>query len=324
MLPIYTDSKLRVDPRKSDLATQDALFLNPNESINNKYSRWLVACKFMIAANWQVPGCRIPENMHFYVDDQQNLCALVWDVHDQSTRGIVQHCHQIETADVRKYRHLGMERENATKSQKSDTSEQKEKEIEHAMVYIVRIPMFYYHRHLDGSFYKVCCRAAGHLYGRHHYGHPLFHILFKNIANFDSFQLTVPMVPLRGSLHAMLCQFGLGVDAQDRTKEMRMSEREFTAFLGLYDCWKEMCRRTECRKMVYKCADSHSDVLGVIMQLAGLDVMDDHDVVTWCDTFQSTSTAYKQYKEELRGQTTIMEEMAEMAEMTTICEVRRH
>jgi len=315
-IPKYSDHKLRVNPKASAFAAEDCLFLNPGGEVINdhrsKYTQWVLACKFIIAANWKVEGSRIPPNMHFFVDDQQNICALVENENSPVTNDVVRHCSQIDTAMVRKYRRQRMDNEMNKVSDSEDSGDSEDDDlvaIHHDMVYIVRIPAVYYDQNLQSSFYSVCCRAAQYLQKRQHYGHPLFQILFKNIANFDSFQLTVPMVSLRGTLYAMFCQFGLGVFAHDDLKKHHaMSRMEFRAFLGLYDCWKEIERREQCRKVMYRCSSSSGqngngidlDVMKLIVHWTGLEEMDDVALLQWTDNFERRSTAYKQYKAELR------------------------
>jgi len=312
-IPKYGDHKLRVNPKASAFAAEDGLFLNPGGGVindhRNKYTQWVLACKFIIAANWKVEGSRIPQNMHFFVDDQQNICALVENENSPVTNDVVRHCNQIETAMVRKYRRQRMDNEMNKAFDSDDSGDSEDDDlvsIHDDMVYIVRIPAVYYDQNLHSSFYSVCCRAAKHLQKRQNYGHPLFQILFKNIANFDSFQLTVPMVSLRGTLYAMFCQFGLGVFAHDDLqKDHVMNRLEFRAFLGLYDCWKEIGRREQCRKVMYRCSSEKNgidlDVMKLIVGWTGLEEMDDYALLKWTDNFDRRSSEYKEYKTELRA-----------------------
>merc|ERR1719410_2201771 len=88
-VPKFTDSKLRRSAEQSVLTANDELFLNTNHSMSDKSIQWVIACKFVIAANWKVSACRIPSNMHFFVDDQKNLCALVENENCPLTRDVV-------------------------------------------------------------------------------------------------------------------------------------------------------------------------------------------------------------------------------------------
>jgi len=322
-IPAFNDFKLRIDPRASANTADDALFLNPTGRVNERHTQWVLASKFVIAANWKVDGNRIPQNMRFFVDEQQNLCAFIEDEHCDITRDVVHHCRQIETSVVRKYRRQRLKGENVSDSEDSDidngmvaVQHPVERQREEEMVYIVRIPAIYYAQNLKSSFYLVCCRTAKHLQRMQHYGHPLFQILFKNIANFDSFQLSVPMVSLRGPLYAMFCQFGLGVSDHENVKKHHvMSRCEFRAFLGLFDCWIEMKRREQCRKTMFgHCAKEMGfdlDVMKLIVEWTGLGEMDESMMLEWTDRFDTKSTSYKQYKNELRAHISNLQEIVD-------------
>jgi len=306
-VPLLTDCKLRVNPQESALAVDDCLFLSPLGSVNEKYMQWVLACKFTIAANWKVAGNRIPDEMHFFVDDQKNFCALISNPHSDTTHHVVHHCRQIETSMVRKYRRRRTSDDPFTDSENSEDDDLSPLDAQYETVYIVRIPPAYYARNLQSSFYALCCRTAQHLQRSQHYGHSLFQILFQNIANFDSFQLSVPTVPLRGSLYRMFCQFGLGVrDHHEVKRHHVMSRRDFKHFLGLYDCWKEMGRRAECRRAMYQCwhraTGTGMHVMGLVVEWAELDEMDDDATLQWAEGFGRRSSAFKRYKAELRAQ----------------------
>lgn len=88
-IPAFNDFKLRIDPRASANTADDALFLNPTGRVNERHTQWVLASKFVIAANWKVDGNRIPQNMRFFVDEQQNLCAFIEDEHCDITRDVV-------------------------------------------------------------------------------------------------------------------------------------------------------------------------------------------------------------------------------------------
>jgi len=305
-IPILTDSKLRANPEASSEAADDSLFLSPLGSANEKYTRWVLACKFTIAASWKVDDNRIPEQMHFFVDDQQNFCALISNALSETTKDVVNHCRQIETSVVRRYR-----RRRTDGGSMSDSEESADDDLpaaaQYETVFVVRIPSVYYARNLQSSFYALCCRTAQHLQRTQHYGHSLFRVLFKNIANFDSFQLSVPTVPLRGSLYRMFCQFGLGVrDHHEVKRHHVLNRRDFATFLGLYDCWKEGGRRAQCRKSMYQCwhraTGTGVHVMGLVVEWAGLDEMDEASALKWAESLDRKSAAYRRYKAELRAQ----------------------
>jgi len=329
-VPWFTDSKMQINAAYSRSAANDDLFLKTVGALSDeKYTRWVLACKFVIAADLRLDRHhvlggndkhRIPENMRFFfVDHQRNLCAVIDDGPSDLDIDVVQHCRAIETSVVRQYRQRSGDYDGSDSDDSDDgdiSSDQRAgKEAESKIVHIVRIPMFYYHQNLKSSFYAVCCRAAKYLQKRRHYGHPLFSILFKNIANFDSFQQSLPMVPLRGSLYEMFCRFGLGGfhRGDSITKHHVVNRSGFETFLGLFDCWREMERREECRKVMYQhwaeSTGTDTNIMRVVVEMAGLEQMDDAKVLEWADTLKITK--YTDYKKELRARIANLKEVVD-------------
>merc|ERR1712013_258903 len=140
------------------------------------------------------------------------------------------------------------------------------------------------------------------------YGSPLFLLLHQNIANFDCFQSSVPMTPLRGSLYQMFCRFALGAYDHEEAQDASLSLPQFIAFLGAFDCWREMQRRRECTQRVRQCwveamgSASDVNIMQTVLGLAGLDEMDDTEMEQHVNAFSSRSSRFESYVKELRAQ----------------------
>lgn len=85
--PTFNVQKLQINREYSRNAARDDMFMPSSQSHKSKYIRWVLACKFVIASGlrfdsynvWGMKRDKLPQNMSFYVDDQQNLCCLIYD-----------------------------------------------------------------------------------------------------------------------------------------------------------------------------------------------------------------------------------------------------
>eukprot|EP01083_Nonionella_stella_P262733 893127_1 len=83
----FTISKLQINKTNSIFIANDSLFNKQLCTKQSQYIRWVIACKFIIATGVQFDSynChgmhrnKIPQNMYFYVDNQKNLCALIYN-----------------------------------------------------------------------------------------------------------------------------------------------------------------------------------------------------------------------------------------------------
>eukprot|EP00485_Elphidium_margaritaceum_P010503 CAMPEP_0202706162 /NCGR_PEP_ID=MMETSP1385-20130828/18620_1 /ASSEMBLY_ACC=CAM_ASM_000861 /TAXON_ID=933848 /ORGANISM="Elphidium margaritaceum" /LENGTH=359 /DNA_ID=CAMNT_0049364569 /DNA_START=200 /DNA_END=1279 /DNA_ORIENTATION=- len=335
----FNAEKLLFDAQYTEKYSNDPLFSTAPSTKPAAFVRWVLACKFIIASQlklstYQILGMqrnKIPSNMHFYVDKQQNLCALISHSQtDKVSTEIIAHCNRIETSVVQTYidRQSYASRSNTlddffthqfpnAKINSSNACEKNERENERVedgddlcddLISIVRIPMSYYKFHIESSFYELCCRVASHLHSHNLWLNPLFQVFFQNIANFDCFQSTVPMVPLKGSLCAMFCQFALGIDDVERKESnaVTLSNREFVAFLAVFDCWRMMQYKRECRKTVFKCwsqrRDTDMNVMHIVLEFADVDEMTIEKIIAYIDAFNTQSGNYDVYLNELQSQ----------------------
>lgn len=349
MKPAFSAERLQINMKYTQNAADDDLFCKPPCSKSSSYIRWVLACKFMIASqlrlsSYQILGMqrnRIPENMHFFVDEQQNLCAVLkYPPNHQLSMQIIHHCDNIETSVIQHYvapkrQHQAGDEEDedddlcvdSTRTkQRTDChlssssrflmDDMKNKENEDAenqqeqLITIVRIPMLYYYVHIASSFYALCCRIAAYLNEHSLFGHPLFHLLWQTIANFDCFQSTVPMIPLKGGLPEMFAQFALSLYLDDQEKlgnaKNVVDQKQFFAFLGMYDVWRSLLYRRRCRKCMQKCwtrsTQTDANIMKIVVEYAELDEMTEQSMVESINQFDRASTGYAKYVKEIKSQ----------------------
>mmetsp|Transcript_37340 Transcript_37340/g.33007 ORF Transcript_37340/g.33007 Transcript_37340/m.33007 type:complete len:400 (-) Transcript_37340:273-1472(-) len=322
-------------------ATKDPLFAQPAyNAMNPSAVRWVLACKFIIASQLRLDqyDClgmhrnKIPQNMYFYVDQQNNLCCII--NHDKNennsmSQKIISHCNKIETSMIQSYvgnndisKLIGdMITDNNDNDDEDDdlwlnTKQTKTNHHKHSIhhsennnnneiITIIRVPMVYYGRNIKTSFYELCCKIANHIITiKQDFSNPLFQILMQNIANFDCFQSSVPMIPLKGSIYQMFCQYGLGLyNHKDKGKKNTISKKEFIAILGAYDCWKQIEYKDECRKSLYrywtKLTGTDVNILQIVNEYSDFDEMSVESIVDYISNFNQGSK-YNSYLKELK------------------------
>ena len=178
------------------------------------------------------------------------------------------------------------------------------------IVSIIRVPMSYYNLNIESSFYQICCKIVKYMVNKQDYGNPLFQLLLKNIANFDCFQSSVPMVPLNGSLYQMFCQFGLGLyqinnDDDRNINKNCMNKKEFIAFLGVFDVCKQIKYKENCRKSMYQYWTKHTEtdinIMNIVIQYCDFNEMTDEKILDFVNNFDKSSANYSLLLKELKA-----------------------
>ena len=176
------------------------------------------------------------------------------------------------------------------------------------IISVIRVPIIYYILNMQSSFYELCCRISAFLNQNSNFGHPLFGLFGKYIANFDCFKLSVPMVPLTGKLHEMFYQYALGRYSDDNEvaniQYSEMSKKEFVAFLGAYHCWNFMQYKQKCRKAMYQCwtrvTQTDINIMNVVIEFADFHQMSNQELLEFVNHFSPQSREYRVYLKELK------------------------
>lgn len=341
----FNADKLAFDREETiKAATEDPLFAQTAYNrINYNAIRWILACKFVIASQLKMDqyDClgmhrnKIPTNMHFYVDKTLNICCIINHKQNEKfsiSQNIINHCNEIETSMIQSYifqqhQHkndifISKLIENMIRNNDEDDDlwiDKKQTKNNHdhnhsihhikennEIITIIRIPMIYYGMNIKSSFYELCCKIAAQIINiKKDFSNPLFRVLMQNIANYDTFQSSVPMIPCSGGIYQMFCQYGLGLNNHKNAAKNTINKKEFVAFLGAYDCWKNIQYKDKCRKSLYrywtKFTGTDINILQIVNQYSDFDEMNVEDIVENINNFHQ-GKKYNQYLKELKAE----------------------
>jgi len=338
----FNRDQLYLDRKKTISASKNNALFGGIEYNQMNYNtiRWMLACKFVIASNLKIDqyDClgmhrnKIPTNMHFYVDQTLNICCIINHKENEKcsmSQNIIKHCNKIETCVIQSYHYISDKNnvskliENMIKNNDEDddlwidrkrtkTNHRHNHNIYHSenneIITIIRIPMIYYGMNMNTSFYEFCCKIASQIINiEKDFSNPLFQILMQNIASFDTFQSSVPMIPLKGRLYQMFCQYALGSNNHKNVGKNKINKEEFIAFLGAYDCWKKIQYKDECRKSLYrywtKLTGTDVNILQIVNQYSDFHEMNVKDMIQNINNFniKEENKYLNELKEEIKN-----------------------
>mmetsp|Transcript_46168 Transcript_46168/g.74018 ORF Transcript_46168/g.74018 Transcript_46168/m.74018 type:complete len:134 (+) Transcript_46168:1-402(+) len=118
------------------------------------------------------------------------------------------------------------------------------------------------------------------------------------------------MIPLKGSLPEMFAQFALSLYLDDQEKlgnaKNVVDQKQFFAFLGMYDVWRSLLYRRRCRKCMQKywtrSTQTDANIMKIVVEYAELDEMTEQSMVESINQFDRASTGYAKYVKEIKSQ----------------------